>query len=335
MLAFALAALVAERRGWPARRALAVGVAAGAFAALPDVDVAYALFAVDGSKVVASADPDAFWHAANRVHRSMTHSLLVAAVAGPALALATRGLRGARRGGARRLRRSRRARLARAVGAAGLLALIGVAVVVSGALGGFVMGAFVGVGVALAVLVRRRTDLSSRTLALAATFGVASHPWGDLFTGQPPELLYPLSIPVFDGRIALHPDPTLHLLGAFAVELATIWLAVVVAVRLTGGTVGSYADRSATLGAAYGVAPLLLVPPTLDVSYHFVFSILAVGLACGAVAWARSVLASGGGLRRPVPSRPEVVRAGLSYAVIGLSGVTVALFGYAAVYLAL
>lgn len=324
MLAFALAALLAEWRGWPTRRALAVGLAAGAFAALPDIDVAYALFAMDGSEVVAAADPNAFWSAANRVHRSITHSLVVAAVAGPAVALATLDLAD-----------SRRVHIGRGVGIAALVSLVGVALAVSGLLGGFVMGAFVAGGVALAVVVRRRTDLSPRTVAAAATFGLATHPWGDLFTGEPPEFLYPVALVMFDGRVALHADPTLHLLGAFAVELATIWLAVVVAVQLTGGSIGSVFDRSVTLGAGYSVAPLLLVPPTLDVSYHFVFSILAVGLACGAVAWARSVLASDRGVRRSATERSALVRAGLSYAVIGLSGITIALFGYTAVYIVL
>ncbi|MFA1611808.1 metal-dependent hydrolase [Halobellus rubicundus] len=326
MLAFALAALAAEWRGWPTRRALAVGVAAGAFAALPDIDVAYALFAVDGSAVVAAADADAFWSAANRVHRSMTHSLVVAAVVAPAVALAT--LRAGEAG---------RTRLARSVGVALLIGLVGVALAVSGALGGFVMGAFVVAGVVLAAAVRQYADLSPRALAAAAVIGLATHPWGDLFTGEPPELLYPFGLAVFDGRVALHADPTLHLLGAFAVELATIWLAVLVVVRLTDGSVGPVFDRSVTLGAAYSVAPLLLVPPTLDVSYHFVFSILAVGLACGAVAWARSLLASDGdgNFRRLSTGRSHLLRASLSYAVIALSGVTIALFGYTAVYITL
>jgi len=37
------------------------------------------------------------------------------------------------------------------------------------------------------------------------------------------------------------------------------------------------------VGAAYGVAALAVTPPTLEVSYRFVFSILGVGLLCGVV----------------------------------------------------
>lgn len=320
MLAFALAALFVERRGWPARRALTFGVVAGAFATLPDVDIAYALFAIDGITVVRAADPDAFWSAANRVHRSITHSAVVAAVAGPAFALWTT-----------RSVENRRAVFARGLGVLVLAGLFGVAIAVSGSLGGIVMGAFVLGGVALALVVHHLTSLSARSVALAATFGLLVHPWGDLFTGEPPELLYPFTVTVFDGRIALAADPTLHLLGAFAVELATIWVAIFVFAHLTGRSIGRLSDPSVTLGAAYGVAPLLFVPPTLDVSYHFVFSILAVGVGCAALSWARTA-------SRPLfgsPVRRAGASAGLSFVVIALAGVTVALAGYTAVYVAL
>ncbi|GGI96648.1 hypothetical protein GCM10008995_03340 [Halobellus salinus] len=82
--------------------------AAGLIAALPDVDVAYAVIAVDGGRFLGggSVRPDVFWNAANAVHRSMTHSLAVAAVAGPALGLwSSRSGRRVRRyrGGARKM----------------------------------------------------------------------------------------------------------------------------------------------------------------------------------------------------------------------------------------
>jgi len=322
MLAFALAALFAEWRGWPARRALVFGVVAGAFATLPDVDVAYALFAIDGMTVVRAADPDAFWSAANRVHRSITHSAVIAALAAPAFGLVTT-----------RTADARRLWVSRAVGVLALAGLLGVAVGVSGTLGGIVMSAFVLGGVVLAAAVRRSTQLSARALAVAALIGLFTHPWGDLFTGEPPALLYPFSVPVFDGRLGLAADPTLHLLGAFAVELATIWFAVFVFAHLTGRSIGTLSDPSVTLGAAYGAAPLLLIPPTLDVSYHFVFSILAVGLGCAVFSWLRSASRPRFGLPRPT-QRPDR-SAALSFVTVGLAGITVALAGYTAVYLVL
>lgn len=347
LFAFALAVLFAERRGWSARHALALGIVTGSFAALPDVDVVYALFALDGGRFVSggAVDPEAFWAAANSVHRSMTHSVIVALVAGPAFGLLTVGR--ARREGAR----TGRALAYRTLAAGALTALVGVAIAVSGPIGGIVMGAFVVAGVGFAAVIRRRTGLSPRVVAYAATAGLLTHPWGDLVTGQPPQVLYPFAVGLFDGRVVLHPDPTIHLLAAFAIELATVWLAVFAVVRVTDGSFGAFYDRSAALGAAYSVVPLVLVPPTLEVSYHFVFSILAVGAVCTAVSWARSgplstrrrgLFESSLPLGRPrfgVSEVPRVdgenVRSGFPFLAIGLVGVTIALVSYAIVYTAL
>ena len=78
-LAFALVASVALARGWDADRVFAVGLLAGGFAALPDVDIAYAVVGVAG---VAGGDAltlaSAFWSTGNLVHRAVTHSLVLA-----------------------------------------------------------------------------------------------------------------------------------------------------------------------------------------------------------------------------------------------------------------
>ena len=315
LFAFALAALVAERRGWPARRALTLGVVAGTFAALPDVDVAYAPVAIDGGRFLGggSVRPDVFWTAANSVHRSMTHSLLVAAVAGPAFGAWT-----SRRG------------VLNALSLVVLSGVVGVAVAVSGLLGGIVMGAFVIAGVATATACRRRTDLRPAVVGVAATAGLASHPWGDLLTGQPPQLFYPVDTGVLGDRIALHADPTIHLLGAFAVELAVVWLAAITVVRVADRSWGAFYAPSALPGAAYSVAPLVLVPPTLEVSFHFVFSILGVGLVCAGLARYRAVPTPSGAATGTGSTRRSWFDAGVS----GLAGTTVALVGYVTMYLA-
>lgn len=327
LLAFALAVLFAEHRGWPTRQALLLGAVTGAFAALPDVDVVYAVVAIDGRLLLGQGiSPTAFWDAANTVHRSMTHSLLVAVIAGPAFGLwAARGSTDGER--ADRLR----AWAGRGASVGLLVGLVAVALAASGPLGGVVMAAFALGGVALATLARRRTDLSARVLGVAATAGPLTHPWGDLVTGQPPQLLYPFSVGIIESRVVLHPDPTLHLLGAFAIELAAVWLAALAVVRVTDRSVATFYDRSAVFGVAYGALALVLVPPTLEVSYHFVFSILAVGVACSGLSWYRSTPATS--FRR----RPTVTdaRAGFAVGATGLSGTTMALVGYAVVYAAL
>ena len=310
LLAFALAAFAAERRSWPPRRALTLGVVAGAFATLPDVDVVYALITTDGGR---SVRPDVLRDAANSVHRSVTHSLIVAAIAGPAL-------------GAWSSRRERRARRL-ALGA--LVAVVAVAVAVSGARGGIVMGAAAG-GLATASACRRWTDLPPGPVGVAATVGFASHPYGDLLTGQSPRLFYPFDTSVSSARLVLHPDLTLHLLGAFALELATIWLAVLAVVVVTDRSWRVFSGSSALPGVAYSAAPLPLLPPTLSASFHSVSSTIGVGVVCAGVAWYRSgqtppAAATDAGADGP----------GVDAVATGLTGTTVALAGYTLVYLLL
>jgi membrane-bound metal-dependent hydrolase YbcI (DUF457 family) len=349
LLAFALAVLVADRRGWPARRALALGVVAGAFAAVPDVDVAYAALAIDFGSLTADSllRPSTFWDATRDVHRTVTHSLVVALVAGPVFGLcAASG-------------RARRARRAGAVVALG--ALVAVTYAVSGPVGGVVMVLFAVAGLGVASLARLLTDLSMRTVAIAATAGLATHPWGDLLTGGPPPLLYPLDVAVLESRVVLHADPTVHLLGAFAFELAMVWLAALALVRLYDRPWRALLDRRGTVGAAYGVAAVVMAPPTLAVSYHFVFSILSVGFVCGGlsaglagvsvsppIAWRRfvprlSTTRSGSDDRvrartdRPIAvlsDRPaqERLTALVGVAPTVLTAITAALVGYTTVY---
>jgi hypothetical protein len=126
----------------------------------------------------------------------------------------------------------------------------------------------------------------------------------------------------------LHPDPTLHLLGAFAIELATVWLALAVVCRVTDRSIRASVDRRAAVGAAYGLAALATTPPTLEVSYHFVFSILGAGLLCGVVRdGSRPSIPRSSD--RGLPSSDGVLEVGLT----ALAAVTVALAAYAAVYL--
>ncbi|WP_435154677.1 metal-dependent hydrolase [Haladaptatus sp. DFWS20] len=264
LLAFALAALIANRY-WPAERALAFGVVAGVFAATPDVDMTYALIGLAQAglggvwKMTA-----AFWGSSQLVHRAVTHSLVVACIAAPGFVLITGS-------------RSRRA-----IGALVLSALVWIAFVKSGMLGAGVMLVFVLAGAVVALVAEWRTTLRPRDLFVAAVFGLLSHPFGDLFTGEPPQFLYPFDMMVFHSRVALLSDPTLNLLAIFGLELATGWLAIYAYFRLRDDhrhdeRLLSHIHGRATLGAGYALSVLFLPAPTLDVSYHFVFSVLAVG----------------------------------------------------------
>lgn len=260
LLAFALVASVARWRGWEPRRAIQVGILAGLFATTPDLDILYGPVGLLGGASGVADAAESFWSTGNLVHRGPTHSMVIGAVAAAAFACWSRATAGAR-----------------VLAVAVLASVVGTVAVVSGLLGGVVTALFLTGGLVVTSLARRHFDVAPRTVGLAALVGLVSHPLGDLFTGTPPAMLYPIDVTLVNERILLHPDPTLNLLGAFAVELAVIWTALFVAFSLTGRSVWEHADRRAALGLAYGGAALTLPAPTLETSYHFVFSVLAFG----------------------------------------------------------
>ena len=310
-LAFAVVAGLAARRWqWPRRDALVIGLVAGAFAAIPDVDMLYAPVGLLGTRLDALALASAFWSTSTVVHRGVTHSLVVAGVVAVVAVAYVLGRR----------RRSRPLVAGAALLGIGLVA--GVAAD-AGTLGGLVTAAFVVSAVVVGEVAVRRTTLGVGSFAAAAAFGLLSHPFGDVFTGTPPVFLYPFDAVLLAERVALAGDPTLHLLAAFAVELLTVWLAV--------GVLFDRSDvrfRDATLpriavAAGYAASVFLIPPPTLDLSYPFVLSVVAVG-AVGAVPRVRIV----GDRRVSVPDRTTAL-------VTALSAVTVAWAAYAVAYLLL
>ncbi len=261
LVAFALAASVASARGWTGERALAVGLVAGLFATLPDVDMLYAVVGVLGGLEGVFVTSDAFWDVANEVHRGATHSLVVGGVAAAGFA-------------------GWRARANPWLGAAGGAALAGL-VAATAAVGGPVPGAVVtafvlcGTGV---VALAEWFGFGARTVLAAAAAGLLSHPFGDVLAGPSPALFYPLDVTLLGEQVILHPDPTLHLLGAFFVELATVWAALVVLAGLRGWRLRRHADPRAALGLAYAGAVFAIPAPTVEVASPFVFSVLAVGI---------------------------------------------------------
>lgn len=292
-LAFALVAGAATRYA-DRRRALRLGLAAAAFAAVPDVDVAFAVAGIlDAGPTGVWSATAAFWAGADVVHRSVTHSVVLAVPAAIAFALVAADRRPA---------------------AAGVLAAL---VVVGFAAGGrlaaglLVLYAAVGVAVALGCT---RLDLDARAVLATALLGLCSHPFGDVFTGEPPRFLYPLDGTLLAERIALHPDPTPNLLSVFGLELATLWLAVGAAAWLTRRSLRSHLDPRAAVGAGYGAIAVVLPAPTLEVSYHYVFSVLAVGTV--------------GAPLSPRPGRRRIARA----AVTGLAAISLGLLASSVVY---
>ncbi|MFB6179211.1 MAG: metal-dependent hydrolase [Halorientalis sp.] len=342
LLAFAIVALYGHRVGWDREYILSVAVLAGAFATLPDVDIVYAPVGLLGGVSGVFSAAEAFWQTGNVVHRGITHSLVVAAVAALAFGLWT---------GARDWQRDPRGHWThreRVIGstALGLLAgLVAVATLVTGGLGGVIMTVFVTVGLAITTVAARR-GIPARQVAIVALFGIASHPFGDLFTGSPPAFLYPLDVTLFAHRVGLSPDPTLNLIGAFLIELGTFWLATYAYCRLRDERVRTYVSPRAAVGLGYAGAVVLLPPPTLAASARFVFSALAVGFV-GSVGVDPRPLADresrfdgrtrsgfGRGYRTLVPRSRSITRADAPTAfVTGLAAVTLAICGYTLAYL--
>lgn len=325
--AFAAVAGGARLVGCSRGRSLALGASAGAFAAAPDVDILYAPVGLASASGVADA-AESFWSAGNVVHRAVTHSLVVGTVAAVALWFWSRA-RSERTSDESdgSLGRHIRSRLNAESGGA-LLALgglVAVAGVVSGPLGALVMAAFALTSLAIAELGAHYGDLGPNAILVTALIGFVSHPFGDLFTGEPPHMLYPFASRLVSERIVLTADPTLHLLGSFWLELLTIWLAAIVYCELTGRSPTRYVHGRATLGAAYAVAALAVPAPTVDSSYEFVFSVLAVG-AVGPAPLVRRLRRS----RRALDAESV-----LTATLTGLTAVTLASIAYAAVYLAL
>lgn len=351
LLAFAIAAGVAHALGGSRERAISIGLIAGAFGLVPDVDILYA-----PAGLLASLDPEAFWAAGNLVHRTVTHSLPVGVVAAVAVwlvvgATTTRGGGGERSTwpplapdwiAGTRLAPGWIAR-ARFVAAGTLLAgLVILAATVSGVLAAMVTTAFA-VALGLVALAAVNLEVTPPVAGGTALVGLLSHPFGDLFTGRPPTMLYPFDATLVAERVLLHSDPTLHLLGAMGVELATAWLALLVYLRISGHRPREFLAGRAGLGAGYAALAPVLAPPTLAVSYQFVFSVLAVGLIVGLASGNLPALAPGGRFARtgrrlpdrfafgsdPPDSGPDLCR----IAVTGLSAISLATIAYAGAYL--
>lgn len=258
-LAFALAGLGADALGRSRRRAIAVAVVAGLFAVVPDVDILHAVVGFMGS---VPADVwrvnDAFWAASSEVHRGVTHSLVLGIPAALGFGL----LAGDRR--------------FQVVGGAVLSVFPLAGFALGGVLGFALVSLYVLAGVSVAALARQ-LGLGLPAALGAAVVGLGSHPFGDLFTGTPPVLLYPIRAGVIPERIALLPDPTLNLLAVFGLELAAVWLGLLVAARLLDLSLRRYVEPHAALGVGYGAAALVLPAPSLEVAAPFALSVVAVG----------------------------------------------------------
>lgn len=323
LLGIALGGTLARAIGLDRSRALAVALLTGAFAVVPDVDMARTAYAV------ATAGPGAVfpttehvWTKSWVVHRSLTHSLVSAALA-VAMAVGVATLVRDQSG------RSRPVQLGIAgltVGA--LLALGWIARASDALLGVGIMVLYSGAVLLVAGYAARRS-VTPRHVGLAALVGLGSHPFGDVWMGTPPSFLYPVvTTPPID-TVVFAADPTINLLLLFGIEIALGWAALAVITDLAGHTLWPHLDPQAALGVGFAGAMPFIPPPTLEVAYQFALGTIATGLVLGVApaAWPDRLSLRDGG-----PSVPPRDRR-LAVLVTALAGATASLVGYLVAYL--
>lgn len=320
LLGVALGGAIARALGLDRGRSLALALAAGAFAIVPDVDMARTVIAV------ISAGPEAVfpttehvWTKSWIVHRSLTHSLISAGLAATMVTAASALLGG-------RTARSFPVRVGLGVLTLGPLAALFLIARGSDALLGVMI---IALYAALALLVAGyaiRRGVPPGQVGIAAVLGLGSHPFGDVWMGTPPTFLYPvLTTPPID-TVRFAADPTINLITLFAIEVTLGWAALAVIADLSGYSLGDHLHPQAALGVGFAAALPMIPPPTLEVAYQFALGTIATGLVLGIApaAWPDRLALRRMGTRRR-NSRFSVV-------VTALAGATAALLGYLVAY---
>lgn len=311
LLAFTLAGLVAWGYGAQKRTVLLVGAAAAGFAIVPDVDSAYTLWAVlrAGPSNVFPTTEFVWTTEGWFVHRSLTHSLLVGAVTAVLSLIAATGIRRPR---------NRGRVLATGLGVGIAASLVAVGFLSDGVLGMATMGLYLGAALLVTALAVR-VDLPARVIGGTAALGLLTHPFGDVFMGRPPAFLYPVLTGPSVEKVAVASDPTVNLIGLFAIEILLGWSVLWLIVRVTDDTLRDHIAWRASVGIGFAAAVLFIRPPTLAVAYHFTLGTLATGAVLGVAPT----------LMERAPNRTGA----LTPIATGLATVTLAVGGYLLAYL--
>lgn len=319
LLAFVAAAVVAGH-GAPGRsQALTVGLLAACFAVLPDVDAVHTLYAVVQARpeAVFPTPANVWTPEAWQMHRALTHSLVVGgvtSVGAGALALAARWRPDARAG---------------SLVAAFVATCAFAGVLVTGAttdgLAGLGTAVLYVVGAAALVTWAVRRHVTPGWTWASAAIGLLTHPFGDLFMGRPPAVLYPLTAVPPLPKLALAPEPTVNLVGLFGLEVALAWGALATVASVRGWRLRDALAPRAGLAVGFAGAALVIQPPTLRIAYHFALGTIGTGLVLGVAAPAVRGRLGPGDVR--IRRRTGVVTS--------LAAVSLALVAYLLAYLAL
>ncbi len=317
-LAFTVVAIAAYVLGRDADQAVYLGVAAAVFAVLPDVDMLYAATELTTLLTTGvSGFIEAFWSASSDVHRGISHSIVIGILAAIGFTWYYTD-----------------ARKSVAVIVVTAFTLYGVYI---GPISAAVAFAFTVLGLGITDVIRNRIGISAAEFFSASLVGLVSHPFGDVFTGTPPLFFGPIDIQIITERVVLHADATLNLLSIFLLELLLAGAGLIIYMYLTDRDIRYYIHPAAALGSLYTATIIVLPPPTLAVSYHFVYTLLGLGILCGTYAvWKpRNTITI---LKRRTPPslpRPTDIETEntLHALVTGWATVSIGFIGYTAAYL--
>lgn len=261
MLGFTASVLISDSLDMKKKRQITVGLMTMLFALLPDFDLAIVFVELlnSGFQEISYGGGE-FWDDSVKFHRGITHSLIFSFVSATIFSLVAYGDKHKKIGFA----------------SAGLVVLL--SMIFLGWLRGITISFYMILGLIIATIARER-NLDIRLVIISSFTGLITHPFGDVFTGPPPEMLAPLPFELVSDQLKLFQDSTLHFLSAFALELAIAWISIYTYLRLKDESIDIYLRPYVVLGVFYGLISPFVDPPTLTSADHFVVGILILSVA--------------------------------------------------------
>lgn len=256
-LGFLIAALAAYHLDVEPDKCLVIGFFAAAFAALPDIDLVFAsgeiltIFSSGSEGFI-----NTFWSASESFHRGITHNLLALLVSSVAFAYYRE-----------------KNDLKTAMLMLSLLSVFGL--ILNNLMSFMIMVVFSLAGILITYLSVDYIEKNGFRLALFT--GLLSHPFGDVFTGVPPDFFFPLGLNLLESRIVLNQDPVLNLISILLLELLILFLAVLTAIMLKEEDLRSHLTPAPLLGMIYIPLYFIVPEPTLSSAYIFVFLAVSLG----------------------------------------------------------
>ncbi len=262
-LAFALTLTIGHFLNIDDRHLPVLGGVAAGYGTLPDVDLWRTIYVYLQSRPTSLFPTQVYvWEHSWVVHRTATHSLIIATITIILIAIYThtRHHDGWQKAGGD---------AATIVIAGGL---IWHELQAGGTPAGVTMTVFLTGALLLAHFGLQYAVTPWETAGVAAV-GLLTHPFGEYWMGNPPPLLYPLSTDPPIGEIFLAADPVVHFLTAITIELALLWTCIILTTQTTPTTIEI--QNSISPLAAIGITALAfssilaIPPPTFAEAYQF------------------------------------------------------------------